>query len=121
MCPEGYTYAGEDTNIMNGTLMLGGMADFSEEIYRSKTYSCYKIVTVNDGFNEALNICNNDEGNLVRFEDEGEVDRVMMQMLPEFPNDAFGDDIYHFTTGALRFTDVNEWIWLGTSKGKTNN
>jgi len=116
LCPEGYTYAGEDTNIMNGSLILGGDPAGMTPIYHSKVYSCYKIISVTDGgFNEALTACDKDEAKLVKFEDEGEVDRVMMKMLPLLTSEDGHGNQSNWTTAAMRFADVDEWLWLGTN------
>jgi len=102
VCPNGFTYAGEDTQRLLS-------AYWTEEVARSPVYSCYKLLSLEQhGFNEALTACNDLKADLVSLEDTQEVNRVIKR--PEL------NVTEEFVTSALFFADVQKWIWLGSNQ-----
>ena len=83
-----------------------------EEVGRSPTYSCYKMIKAVQGINDGLHQCQNDEsaGRVVVFEGQMEAQRVFGKMY----DDALLDDS-NLLTSAMYFEDVEQWIYLGTS------
>jgi len=112
ICPKGFTYAGEDSPKDGGDgLMLKSY--WSEEVARSPVYSCYKALTseeVNGGFNQALAACSNldTDAHLVALEDEQEIRRVY-----QYVKATKG---VNMTTSAMKFADIDKWIWLGSNQ-----
>jgi len=106
VCPEGFDYAGEDTKLLGSY--------WSEEIYRSPVYSCYKILhPTSSGFNEALNACDELKADLVTFEDAEEVRRVTSHVILKDDVAELEEDLL---TSAMFFSDVEKWIWLGSNQ-----
>jgi len=102
ICPDGFTYAGEDT------VRLLGSSYWTEEVGRSPVYSCYKLYDKKqDGFNEALTACNDLQADLVSLEDKQELHRIFKR--PELNHS-------EFVTSAMFFADVQKWIWLGSNQ-----
>lgn len=110
ICPKGFTYAGEDSPKDDG-LMLKSY--WSEEVARSPVYSCYKALTseeVGGGLNQALSACSDldTDAHLVALEDEQEIRRVY-----QYVKATKGVNL---TTSAIKFADIDKWIWLGSNQ-----
>lgn len=119
ICPDGYLYAGEDTK--KDDHELKGLA-WEKEIARSPVYSCYKITNLDWGasndsskvpyqmtFNAAVDDCADDKGKPVALEDLQE-GRRLANLTAQL-----GYKNVTFLTSAVFFSDMNQWMWLGSN------
>ena len=116
LCPSGYFYAGDDTpSAINA---LEGYWPINE----TPKYSCYKVIPNVSGINEGLQKCYTStiademEARVVIFEDSQEIQRVFNYL---FREQLLGNvNKATLLTSAIYFEDVQEWLYLGTSKFK---
>ena len=116
LCPSGYFYAGDDTPAARNA--LEGYWPINE----TPKYSCYKVIPNVSGINKGLQKCYTStiademEARVVIFEDSQEIQRVFSYL---FNEQSLGN-INNGTllTSAIYFEDVQEWLYLGTSKLK---
>jgi len=113
LCPDGYFYAGEDTERKTKDIWL-------EERDRSPTYSCYKVSDKDSDYFKATRTCEDDKGHLISLEDQEELERVNNKMshIPKHDDNTTTKDVPFFTS-ALFFYFENEWRWMGSVSNKS--
>jgi len=129
LCPEGYFYAGEDTEKTKDIWL--------EERSRSPTYSCYKVSDKNLDYFKATRTCEDDKGHLISLEDQEELDRFNKKM-SELSSDHHHHHHHHhkpkhdhdsnnntntttppLLTSAIYLSHENEWRWMGSASNKS--
>jgi len=112
LCPDGYFYAGEDTEKLPKDIWL-------EEKDRSPEYSCYKVSDKNLDYFKATRTCEDDKGHLISLEDQEELKRFNKKMSDL--NDDNGNNTMNvpFFTSAIYFYYENEWRWMGSASNKS--
>jgi len=109
LCPDGYFYAGDDTERLTKDVWL-------EERDRSPTYSCYKVSDMNLDYFKATRTCEDDKGHLISLEDHEELERVKNKMSEHDSNNT--KDVPFFTS-ALYLNYEGEWRWMGSASNKS--
>jgi len=111
LCPDGYFYAGEDTERKTKDVWL-------EEKDRSPTYSCYKVSDKESDYFKATRSCEADKGHLISLEDQEELERVNNKMSDHHtPKD--DNTTAEFLTSAIYFSFEKEWHWMGSNSNKS--
>lgn len=111
LCPEGYFYAGEDTEKTKDIWL--------EERSRSPTYSCYKVSDKNLDYFKATRTCEDDKGHLISLEDQEELDRFNKKMSELSSNNNTNTTTSPLLTSAIYLSDENEWRWMGSASNKS--
>jgi len=112
LCPDGYFYAGEDTERLTKDIWL-------EEKDRSPEYSCYKVSDKNLDYFKATRTCEDDKGHLISLEDQEELKRFNKKM-SDLNDDHDNNTInLPFFTSAIYFSYEKEWRWMGSSSNKS--
>jgi len=108
LCPDGYFYAGEDTESTTKDIWL-------EERSRSPTYSCYKVSDDYYDYFKATRTCEQDKGHLISLEDDEEIQRVneKRQKLGNTSKDL------EFFTSAMYLYYEKEWRWMGSESNQS--
>jgi len=112
LCPDGYFYAGEDTEKLPKDIWL-------EEKDRSPEYSCYKVSDKNLDYFKATRACEDDKGHLISLEDQEELKRFNKKISDL--NDDNGNNTMNvpFFTSAIYLYYENEWRWMGSASSMT--
>jgi len=111
LCPDGYFYAGEDTERKTKDVWL-------EEKDRSPTYSCYKVSDKESDYFKATRSCEADKGHLISLEDPEELERVNNKM-PGHHTPKDDNTTREIFTSAIYFSSENEWHWMGSDSNKS--
>jgi len=110
LCPDGYFYAGEDTERKTKDVWL-------EEKDRSPTYSCYKVSDKESDYFKATRSCEADKGHLISLEDREELERVNNKMSDRNTQD--DNTTTEYFTSAIYFSFEKEWHWMGSNSNKS--
>jgi hypothetical protein len=118
LCPNNYTYAGDD----------GWWADAERgiltwtEVARSPVYSCYLIVTDPADFLAANQRCWNDKAQVLSLDDEYEAERFSSMAVKLLPDEIDGVHTpQQILTSGFNVDSSNNWMWFALNLAVPEN